>query len=127
MFQAQVNVRKAILGCTASVFALAAAMPASAQDANANDSNPQSATNADQTAGQASPSGTPAEGRTLLGTITTATPDGIATFSLDAVLPAGTGTVFTATATNQGNQNTSEFSVPLRASVFAAAPDNGGQ
>src|SRR5207244_13541920 len=58
------------------------------------------------------------------GTVTTAA-NGVATFALDATLPAGAGTSFTATATDPAD-NTSAFSAPLRAGVFAVAADSGG-
>jgi len=55
MFQAQVNLRKAILGCTASVLALSAAMPAYAQQTNDN-TKPKPKVASDQSPGQ--PAGT---------------------------------------------------------------------
>ena len=66
MFQTQVNVRKTILGCTASVLALSVAMPASAQEMNTGDSKSPAKAAADQRADRASPTaqptGAPAQG-----------------------------------------------------------------
>jgi len=53
MFQGHVNLRKAILGCSASVLALATAMPASAQETSTSDQKPQPNVPAEQAQGQA--------------------------------------------------------------------------
>ena len=53
MFQGHVNLRKAILGCSASVLALATAMPASAQETSTSDQKPQPNVPPEQAQGQA--------------------------------------------------------------------------
>ena len=55
MFQGHVNLRKAILGCSASVLALATAMPASAQETSTSDQKPQPNVPPEQAQGQAPP------------------------------------------------------------------------
>jgi iron complex outermembrane receptor protein len=55
MFQAQVNLRKTILGCTASLLALSAAMPASAQETTPSKDKPQPKVTPDQIAGEVGP------------------------------------------------------------------------
>src|SRR5579884_3236050 len=55
MFEGSSNIRKAILGCTASVLALSIAMPASAQETTTNDAKPQPKVTPDQIAGQVGP------------------------------------------------------------------------
>ena len=56
MFQAQVNLRKALLGCTVSVLALSVATPANAQETTTNAGKPQVKTASVQAGGQ--PEGT---------------------------------------------------------------------
>ena len=55
MFQGQSNLRRAILGCGASVLALSVAMPASAQDAAASNEQPQPKVTPDQIKGPVGP------------------------------------------------------------------------
>lgn len=55
MFQARVDLRRAFLGCTASVLALSAAMPASAQETTTSDSKPQPKVTPDQIQGPVGP------------------------------------------------------------------------
>src|SRR5579872_4929908 len=55
MFQAQVNVRKTVLGCTASLLALSVSMPASAQETTSSDNKPQPKVTPDQVQGPVGP------------------------------------------------------------------------
>src|SRR6266550_3281890 len=55
MFKARVNLRKAILGCTASVVALSVAMPATAQETTTSNGKPEPKVTPDQIKGQVGP------------------------------------------------------------------------
>src|SRR5579884_2345921 len=55
MFQGQVKVSRAILGCTVSALALSIAVPASAQDTSSTDQKPQPKVTPNQVQGQAGP------------------------------------------------------------------------
>lgn len=74
----------------------------------------------------ASPAQSPGQGKTFLGSVSVNTNSaGIATFVFDGPLPANAGLSFTATATDSAN-NTSSFSAPMSAAIFAVGADAGG-
>ncbi len=74
----------------------------------------------------ASPTQSPGEGKTFLGSVVATTnASGVGSFVFESALPAGAGLSFTATATGPAN-DTSAFSAPFSAGVFAAGADAGG-